>query len=138
MVAALSLVALGACAALRTDRDPESVVRQKFVAFDRHDADDIEGLYGPEAILQSPDYPRLQGNAPIADTYRRLFKSIPDATDEVQSLDVSGEKVFAQFTLTGHWLGAADKPVKVPILSVYTVRAGRIVADSTYYDRKAP
>lgn len=121
---------------MRVNSRPATVVQSKFAAFDRHDADAIQSLYAVDALLHSPDYPELRGNGPIADTYRGLFKAIPDAKDEVQSLDVSGEKVFAQFILTGHWQGAADKPVSVRILSVYTVQGGHIVADTTYYDRK--
>jgi len=135
--AACGLVGLTGCATLRDRDDPTSVVRQKFAAFDRHDTPAIQNLYATEAVLRSPDYPELHGNAQIADTYQRLLKAVPDARDEVQSLDLCGDKVYAQFLLVGHWLGSADKPIRVPILSVYTVHGGHIVADTTYYDRKA-
>ena len=78
------------------------------------------------------------GNAQIATTYRRLFEAIPDARDELQNLDRSGDKVYAQFILTGHWKTAPDQAVRVRILSVYTMKGGHIVEDATYYDRKAP
>jgi ketosteroid isomerase-like protein len=113
-------------------------VRLKFSAFDQHDTSAIQNLYAADAVLHSPDHPELQGNAQIAATYEQLFKAIPDARDEIQSLDACGEKVYAQFLLTGHWEGSPDKPIRVPILSVYTVRGGHISVDSTYYDRKAP
>jgi len=135
---AFSMAGLTACAMSRDRDDPLTVVRQKFSAFDRHDTAAIQNLYAAEAVLNSPDYPELHGNAQIGDTYQRLLKAIPDARDEVQSLDLSGQKVYAQFLLIGHWMGSADKPIRVPILSVYTVRGGHIVADKTYYDRKAP
>jgi ketosteroid isomerase-like protein len=121
-----------------SDDDTLRTVQLKFAAFDRHDAAAIQGTYAAEAILHSPDYPNLVGNAPIADTYRRLFEAIPDAKDEVQSLDRSADKVYARFALTGHWKTAPDQAIKVRILSVYTVRDGHIVEDDTYYDRKAP
>ena len=135
--AVLSLLDVAGCATLRNRDDPLSVARQKFFAFDRHDTAAIQNLYAADAVLKSPDYPDLQGNAQIGDTYQRLLKAIPDARDEVQSLDRSGQKVYAQFLLIGHWMGSADKPIRVPILSVYTIRDGHIVADTTYYDRKA-
>ena len=135
--AVLSLVDLSGCATLRDRNDPLTVVRQKFAAFDRHDTPAIQNLYAVDAVLSSPDYPELHGNAQIGDTYQRLLKAIPDARDEVQSIDLSGQKVYAQFLLIGHWMGSADKPIRVPILSVYIVRDGHIVADTTYYDRKA-
>jgi ketosteroid isomerase-like protein len=118
--------------------DPAETVRLKFAAFDRHDAGTIEAIYAGEAVLHSPDYPNLVGNAPIADTYRRLFQAIPDARDEVLSLDRSADKVFAQFVLTGHLKAAPDVAVKIRIISVYTVHGDHIVEDVTYYDRKVP
>lgn len=113
-------------------------IRQKFAAFNKHDADVIQGIYATDAVLHSPDYPELTGNGKIADTYRGIFAAIPDAEDKVQSLVVSGDKVYAQFILTGHFQGAADKPLNARIMSVYTVKDGHIVEDETYYDRKSP
>lgn len=118
--------------------DPVETVRQKFEAFNRHDAAAIQNIYAADAILHSPDYPALTGNSQIADTYRRLFDAIPDANDSVENIDSSGNRVYAQFVLSGHLKGAGGKLLKVPIMSVYTVSGGHIVADSTYYDRKSP
>ncbi len=96
----------------------------------------IEEIYSPTAILNSPDYRGLVGNEPIAETYRKLFDSIPDAKDEIELLESVGKHVYAQFRLCGHWNGMQDKPISVRIMAVYTVRDGRIVEDTTYYDRK--
>lgn len=120
-----------------TGNHPLDTVRQKFAAFDKHDVASIRSLYAQDAILHSPDHPRLADSVSIAKTYRSLFALIPDAKDVVKSLDVSGNKVFSQYVLTGHLKGAIDKPIKVSILSVYTVRNNHIVLDDTYYDRKA-
>lgn len=141
MVLACSLCGLASApmlAATHRNPDPLDVVRQKFVAFDKHDVSAIEKIYAADAVLHSPDYPALSGGAPIADTYRHLFEAIPDAKDNLVSLDHVGDKVYAQFVLTGHFKGADDKTIRVPIMSVYTVRDGHIVVDSTYYDRKTP
>lgn len=112
------------------------VVRAKFDAFNRHDADAIEHLYAADAHLHSPDYPDLVGNKPIADTYRRIFAAIPDAHDEVTTLEVGPERVYAQFVLSGHLGGAPDKPLSIRIISVYRVEGGHIAEDDSYYDRK--
>ena len=138
IAAVLAMLSLVGCATSRDSANTLTPVRLKFAAFDRHDVSAIQNLYAEDAALHSPDYPDLHGNGPIADTYQGLFKAIPDAKDEVQSLDPCGDKVFAQFVLTGHWQGSPDKPIRVPILSVYTIRGGRISGDTTYYDRKAP
>jgi ketosteroid isomerase-like protein len=113
-------------------------VRLKFDAFNRHDAAMIQDIYASDAVLHSPDYPSLQGNGPIADTYRRLFEAIPDAKDTLELLETSSTHVYAQFVLTGHWRGAQDKPLTVRIISVYAIKGGQIIDDSTYYDRKTP
>ena len=115
---------------------PIENVRAKFEAFNRHDSDFIENSYAADARLQSPDYPDLSGNKPIADTYRGLFAAIPDAHDEIQSLEAGPDHVYAQFLLTGHLQGDPAKPVHVRIISVYQLRGDLIVEDVTYYDRK--
>ena len=132
------LITLLAAASCLAAADSVVPVRLKFLAFDRHDVGAIQAIYADDAVLHSPDYPNLVGNTQIAATYRRLFEGIPDARDELQSLDRSGDKVYAQFTLTGHWKTAPDQAVRVRILSVYTMKGGHIVEDATYYDRKAP
>lgn len=132
------LACSAAVPATQHNSDPAETARLKFEAFDRHDAAAIQEIYGTNAVLHSPDYPELTGNAPIADTYRGLFAAIPDAKDVVQSSAVVGDKVYVQFILTGHFGGAADKPIHAPIMSIYTIKAGHIIADTTYYDRKVP
>ncbi|WP_347260371.1 nuclear transport factor 2 family protein [Rudaea sp.] len=124
----------GACG----DTQSMDLVRLKFAAFNKHDADAIEKIYARDATLHSPDYPDLAGNKPIADTYRRLFDAVPDAEDKLETLENSSNRVYARFVLTGHLQGAQDKPINVRIISVYTVKDGHIVDDSTYYDRKMP
>jgi hypothetical protein len=139
----LSFLASGAAntaisAASHADIKPIDSIRLKFEAFNQHDADAIEKIYASSATLRSPDYPYLVGNKQIADTYRRLFDAIPDAKDNLEILENSSSHVYAQFVLTGHLKGAEDKPISVRIISVYAVKDGHIVDDSTYYDRKMP
>lgn len=131
-------IGAAACNASGAGAKPDAPVRLKFAAFNRHDVDTIEQIYATNATLRSPDYPALTGNAQIADTYRKIFESIPDAQDNIETLESSPDHVYAQFVLTGHFKGAQDKPVRVRIISVYSVKDGRIVDDSTYYDRKMP
>ena len=114
----------------------KNTVRNKFAAFNQHDVAAIEEIYSRSATLNSPDYHDLVGNKPIAETYRKIFDSIPDAKDTIQQLESAGQHVYVQFVLSGHWNGLQDKPISVRIMAVYTVKDGRIVADATYYDRK--
>jgi limonene-1,2-epoxide hydrolase len=142
-----SLLIVGLCwssapgtshAASQVDIRPLEAVRNKFAAFNQHDVGTIEEIYARSAILNSPDYSNLVGNKAIAETYRKIFDSIPDARDDVQLLESVGKHVYVQFILTGHWNRMQDRPVNVRIIAVYTVEDGRIVDDATYYDRKAP
>jgi ketosteroid isomerase-like protein len=113
-----------------------AVIDEKFRAFNRHDTAAIEKLYAAAARLHSPDYPDLEGNGPIAETYRTLFETIPDARDEVTAIEAGPQHVYAQFVLRGHLGGETKKPITVRIMSVYRVEGGRITQDDTYYDRK--
>lgn len=137
--ASIGLLCLIACLPLPVqalDHGALATVRQKFAAFNQHDADAIERLYAADAALHSPDYPNLSGNKPIADTYRKIFAMIPDARDDLTSLERVGNHVYAQFVMTGHVGGAQDKPISVRLMSVYTIGNDRITEDDTYYDRK--
>lgn len=131
-----SLAGGSSIAASPTDDAAIEVVRHKFAAFNQHDVGAIEEIYSRNATLNSPDYRDLIGNNPIAETYRKLFESIPDAKDTVGLLESAGARVYAQFVLSGHWNGMQDKLIAVRIIAVYTVRDGRIIDDATYYDRK--
>ena len=111
-------------------------VRSKFAAFNLHDVAAIEKIYSQGAILNTPDYRDLVGNKPIAETYRKLFDAIPDAKDDIELLESAGNHIYVKFIMTGHWNGAQDKPINAHIMAVYTVRDGRIIGDTTYYDRK--
>lgn len=137
-VLASGLVPMATFAAPGADSKAVDTVRSKFAAFNRHDVDAIERIYANDATLSSPDYPSLTGNVPIADTYRKIFAAIPDAQDTLETIETSGKHVYAQFVLTGHFNGAQDTPVSVRIISVYALEDGRIIDDTTYYDRKMP
>jgi len=123
--------------ASRAEHRSVALIREKFEAFNRHDVEAIGKSYASTATLHSPDYPSLVGNEPIADTYRKLFAAVPDAKDDLETLEDSANHVYAQFVMSGHLMGAQDKPINVRIVSIYTVKDGRIVEDATYYDRKS-
>jgi ketosteroid isomerase-like protein len=133
-----SVAVVSAHAGARADARSIETVQSKFTAFNHHDVAAIEKIYATGAILNSPDYRNLVGNKPIAETYQKIFDAIPDAKDNIESLESAGSHVYVQFVLTGHWNGIQDKPVSVRIIAVYRVADGRIVDDSTYYDRKVP
>jgi ketosteroid isomerase-like protein len=124
--------------ASKLEVEPMGTIQLKFSAFNAHDVAAIKSIYATDAILHSPDYPQLVGNSKIADTYKQLFEAIPDARDNIVSMQSSADTVYAQFVLTGHFNGVQSKPVNARIISVYTIKDHHIVGDSTYYDRKSP
>jgi ketosteroid isomerase-like protein len=87
LVGVVSVMFLTACSMTerRADADTTASVFEKFEAFNRHDAAAIREIYAPEAMLESPDYPSLTGNLRIGDKYTRIFDSISDARDSIQS-----------------------------------------------------
>ena len=116
---------------------PTRVIAEWFRAFNRHDADAIQRLYASDAVHQCPDHWLLRGNKAIADVFRSLFASIPDVTDTIKSLDSCGNKVFVEFVATGASTGHGGERLNMRMFSVLEVRNGKVVRDSTYYDRKS-
>jgi ketosteroid isomerase-like protein len=137
-VGVVSVMFLTACSmtARQADADTTAPVFAKFGAFNRHDVAAIREIYAPAAVLESPDYPSLTGNVRIGETYTRIFDAISDARDSIQSEAHIGDRVYVQFVMTGHLNDPAHTPIAAKIFSIYTVNAGHIVHDSTYYDRK--
>lgn len=121
--------------AIRRECQLNTGVRQKFTRFGgvRVHTPALEPkVLDPLAQLRR----RCETCVMVAETYRKLFESIPAAKDSVEVLESAGKRVYAQFVLSGHWNGMQDKPITVRIMSAYTVRNGRIIDDATYYDRK--
>jgi ketosteroid isomerase-like protein len=52
------------------------------VAVTSGDRDAIVRLYAPDAVVESPDGPRIEGAAAIADYHLSLKRAFPDASYE--------------------------------------------------------
>lgn len=115
---------------------PKSVVEQRFAAVRRHDVDAIVALYADNAVETSPGFCHDRtGPAGARQTYRELFASFPNITDEVVATVVDGKHVAVQF------IASSKKPdgtvaFAVPLANFITVEHGRITRDETYFDTK--
>jgi len=63
------------------------------------------------------------------DTLMAVAEREGDAIATAQDISFEHQQLFG---------GDATKPIHAAIISIYTVKAGHIIADTTYYDRKTP
>jgi ketosteroid isomerase-like protein len=69
-----------------------------------------------------------------ADTLAALFAQFPDIHDRIVSVTAQDERVAVEFVSTGCMADAAHC-IELPIVSVLTIREGRIVRDVSYFDQ---
>jgi steroid delta-isomerase-like uncharacterized protein len=114
---------------------PIEVSQRLFEAFNRHDADTLAALYAHDAVLVSPDHPApLRGPSAVRAVYAALFAQFPDIHDRIVSVTAQDERVAVEFVSTGCMADAAHC-IELPIVSVLTIREGRIVRDVSYFDQ---
>jgi ketosteroid isomerase-like protein len=111
-----------------------AVADRLFEAFNRHDIDAMAGLYAADAEIISPDHPKaLRGPAGARAIYTPLFARFPDLHDRVVTMTAQGDRVAVEFVSNG-CAAPAKECFELPIVSVLTVRDGRIVGDVSYFD----
>lgn len=112
-----------------TPPTPRAVVTAMFEAFNRHDAQAIEGLYAPDARLTSPDFCTARGRGDVARTYGALFAAYPDIRDRIEVMVVEGDRVAVRFVATSRSGG-----LTIPIKAMIRVKDGLIVEDNSVFD----
>jgi ketosteroid isomerase-like protein len=112
-----------------------AVVRQMFDAFNTHDWARMYSFYDPGARYLDPAFGLeyvMKTEEEIVGKYTGMQKYFPDIRDSLTGVYPSGDKVIVEFISMGK---AADgTSFKLPIVSILTVRDGKIVTDATYYD----
>lgn len=114
--------------------DAAALVRAFFDAFNRHDLDAVVGVYAPDALLESSDFdaPR-HGREGARRTYAELFAALPTVHDELKSIVVDGASVAVEFE--SRWDAHGEVPAgKLAFATIFTLRAGLIARDATYFD----
>jgi steroid delta-isomerase-like uncharacterized protein len=83
----------------------------------------------------------IQGREPVRAYYRDLFAAFPDYVGKPDSLCADGGVVVAEWrfqgTMRGRFFGQepTGRRIDVPMVSFFTVRDGRLIAERIYFDR---
>ena len=136
----LSALVLFSCVA-HTDVRNEKVMlaNRLFEAFNKHDWKAMASLYSDSAKFLDPSFGKdfiSQSRAQTIAKYTELEKMFPNIQDHLIGIYSSGDKVIAEFISTG----TSDQgyALKLPIVTVLTLRDGQIISDATYYDLENP
>jgi steroid delta-isomerase-like uncharacterized protein len=134
MIAAVSCAAPG-----DVNNENEEVAQKLFEAFNKHDWRAMAALYSDSAMFLDPSFGKeyvKQSRKQTVAKYTELHKIFPDIKDNVIGIYAAGDKVVAEFISTGK----SDQgfALNLPIVTVLTIRAGKIISDATYYDLENP
>jgi len=109
------------------------------------DRDALEQLYAADAVAESPDGPRLQGAAAIADYLLAFKRAFPDASFESMTQYEAGDTAIDEGNLVGTHTGVLSSPegevaptgrsLRLRECDILTVANGRAVAHHFYYDQ---
>ncbi|HWV30608.1 MAG TPA: nuclear transport factor 2 family protein [Dyadobacter sp.] len=116
--------------------DNESLVKQYFEHFNKHDWRQMAAMYSDTADFKDPSLGEgivPQTHEQIIKKYGELQQMIPDVRDSVITIYPSGDKhIIVEFVSTGT---APDKSkFALPICTIFTIEKGKISQDFTYYD----
>ncbi|MDR6805449.1 ketosteroid isomerase-like protein [Dyadobacter sp. BE34] len=114
----------------------ESLVKQYFDYFNKHDWQQMAAMYSDTAEFKDPSLGEgivKQTHEQIVKKYGELQQMIPDVRDSVVTIYPSGDKhMIVEFISTGT---TPDKSkFALPICTIFTIENGRITQDFTYYD----
>ena len=109
------------------------------------DRDAIERLYAPDAVVEAPDGPRIEGAAAIADYHLSLTRAFPDASYESRSGFEVGGTAIDEGWFVGTHTGVLNTPagdvpptgkrLRVRACDILDVKDGVGVAHRFYYDQ---
>lgn len=123
--------------------ETERLIREYFDAFNRHDAEALLATLSDDVVHDINEGPTETG----LEAFRR-FKAHMDATYREQITDLvvmtTGDRGAAEFTCSGTYL-QTDGPLpkangqtySIPAAAFFTVRDGKIVKITSYYNLKA-
>lgn len=105
----------------------------------------IERLYAPDAVVEAPDAPRIEGATAIADYHLSLHRGFPDAGWESRSTIEVGDIAIDEGWFVGTHtdvlstpdgdLPPTGKAVRARAFDILEVRDGRCVSHRMYYDQ---
>lgn len=116
--------------------DNESLVKQYFDHFNKHDWQQMAAMYSDTAEFKDPSLGEgivKQTHGQIIKKYGELQQMIPDVRDSVVTIYPSGDKhLIVEFVSTG--TAPDQSKFALPICTIFTIANGKITQDFTYYD----
>ncbi len=139
----------GACALQRRMRKPGAtdIVRAHYAALQAKDWEELEDLTATEVEYCDPDV-EVRGREAMVARAKELEAAFSGASIEAEIVSGNGREAVAEWTYSGSHssplrlvdgttLAPTGKKVSVKGISVFQVKAGRVIAEHTYWDNEA-
>ena len=123
-----------------TRDDIMALLARRHDAIIRRDAAALMADYAEDAVVESPLAGVVKGREANEQVYRAWWSAFPDRVDHVEEAIVDGDRAaqFATLTQTdlGGFMGLAPtgKPVRIPIVYLFTFDDRHIVHERRIYD----
>ena len=123
-----------------TRDDIMALLARRHDAIVRRDAAALMADYAEDAVVESPLAGIVKGREANEQVYRAWWSAFPDRVDHVEEAIVDGDRAaqFATLTQTdlGGFMGLAPtgKPVRIPIVYLFTFDERHIVQERRIYD----
>lgn len=118
------------------ESENKRIALEMFDAFNQHDWRKMASYYSPDAEFLDPAFgpeyvTRSQGQTSAK--YAGMQTMFPDIYDDVKEVYDDEDKVIVEFVSSG---SSGDTiHFKLPIITVLTIKEGKIIRDATYYDQ---
>jgi ketosteroid isomerase-like protein len=109
------------------------------------DRETLLRLYAPDAVVEAPDAPRIEGAAAIADYHLSLKRAFPDASYEYRSGFEIGDTAIDEGWFVGTHTDVLSTPdgdvpptgkrLRIRACDIVEVRDGVAVAHRLFYDQ---
>ena len=124
-----------------TRKEVESLFKRRIEVQNSHDIPAMLALYTDDCILESPTAGSpVRGAAGIENVHRAWMTGFPDMVFTSKELLIDGDRVAqvmeATGTDAGGFMGLAPtgKTFRTPIVSIYTLKDGKIQHERRIYD----
>jgi steroid delta-isomerase-like uncharacterized protein len=120
---------------------PLEHAQRYFDAWNRHDASAISACFTPHGTYSDPSAGTLPGAA-AGDYADALFAAFPDLRFDVKWIEVTGERVVAEWAMCGNNHGSlagappTGQPIDLPGIDIITVERDGISAVKGFFDQR--
>lgn len=119
-----------------TTNENETLVKQYFEHFNKHDFAKMASMYAETADFKDPSLGQgivKQTRQQTIDKYTELNKVFPDLHDQVLQMYPSGKNhIIVEFVSSG--TAPDNTKFELPICTIFTIENGLITKDFTYFD----